>query len=216
MKRGVSHIRSVHPPPPAESNQHRARSTSLQVAIPATSAWPLAALGSANGSVLLWDMRAPPIASVPWRCRISPLTTTPNIIHSLTAPTHPSPPFQALCCGGTGERPLLPTSPPSHQSLSHLSSPTHPSPPPGAVLLWDKRAPSAACVPWRSHLSPLTNTTIVKPSLTSPPARPPPLSRRCAAVGHACAPSSSVPSKCRPPALTTTAPTSPLAVTGFS
>ncbi|CAI5497791.1 unnamed protein product [Closterium sp. Naga37s-1] len=72
----------VHPPPLAELNQHDAPITSLQVAIPATSAWPLAASGSANGAVLLWDMRAPPSASVPWSCRLSPLTTT-------TAPTSP-------------------------------------------------------------------------------------------------------------------------------
>ncbi|CAI7742711.1 unnamed protein product, partial [Closterium sp. NIES-54] len=72
---------SVHPPPLAELNQHDAPITSLQVAIPATSAWPLAASGSANGAVLLWDMRAPPSASVPWSCRLSPLTTT--------APTSP-------------------------------------------------------------------------------------------------------------------------------
>ncbi|CAI7832647.1 unnamed protein product, partial [Closterium sp. NIES-53] len=32
-------------------------------------------------AVLLWDMRAPPSASVPWSCRLSPLTTT--------APTSP-------------------------------------------------------------------------------------------------------------------------------
>ncbi|CAI5959400.1 unnamed protein product [Closterium sp. NIES-64] len=71
-----------HPPPLAELNQHDAPITSLQVAIPATSAWPLAASGSANGAVLLWDMRAPPSASVPWSCRLSPLTNT-------TAPTSP-------------------------------------------------------------------------------------------------------------------------------
>ncbi|CAI5511533.1 unnamed protein product, partial [Closterium sp. Naga37s-1] len=72
---------SVHPPPLAELNQHDAPITLLQVAIPAMSAWPLAASGSANGAVLLWDMRAPPSASVPWSCRLSPLTTT--------APTSP-------------------------------------------------------------------------------------------------------------------------------
>ncbi|GJP42810.1 hypothetical protein CLOM_g2335 [Closterium sp. NIES-68] len=65
---------TVHPPPLAELNQHDAPITTLQVAIPATSAWPLAASGSANGSVLLWDMRAPPSASVPWRGLLSPLT----------------------------------------------------------------------------------------------------------------------------------------------